>query len=179
MRRIYESDALRRGEEPHEPSDDGDDVAGNRLPSMLDWSGVSKLVVPTPLRDRAIAVDVETDRETYAPGEAVSIRILLRNRAPVPIAIPTPTPVRWDWTVDGVRQDARADDVDPPNRKEYLTFGRSETKAFSRTWHQTFKTGASEWTDADEGRYEIAAFVDVDDPAGRGLYATTEIEIRS
>jgi len=179
MRRIYESEALRRGEEPHGPSDGDDDAAGNRLPSMLDWGGVSKLVVPTPLRDRSIAVDVETDRETYAPGDPVGIRIVMRNRAPVPIAIRTPTPVRWDWSIDGVRQDARAADVDPPDRREYLTFARSETKAFSRTWRQTFKTGTSEWTDADEGRYEIAAFVDVDDPAERGLYASTEIEIRS
>ncbi|GAA0675259.1 hypothetical protein ACFQDG_06745 [Natronoarchaeum mannanilyticum] len=178
MRRIYESDALRRGEEPHEPSDEDDDVAGNRLPTMLDWGGVSKLFVPTSLRDRAITVDVETERETYAPGEPVAIRVRMRNRAPVPIAIPTPTPVRWDWTVDGVRQDARVDDVDPPDRKEHLTFARSETKAFSRTWRQTFKTGDREWTDAEEGRHEIAAFVDVDSPEERGLYASAKIEIR-
>lgn len=178
MRRIYESGALRRGDDPHEPTGEGDEIAGNRHTSMLNWSGVSRLLAPSALRDRAIAVGVETDRETYAPGEPVSIRVRMRNRLPFPIALRTPTPVRWDWSVDGVRRASRVDDCDPPDRAEHLTFARSETKAFARTWRQTIRTADGEWTEVEEGSYEIAAFVNVEDPAARGLRATTEIEIR-
>lgn len=183
MRRIYESDALRRDDDPHAPSDaEGRDpeptVTGNRNPSVIDWSRLSHALVPTGLRDRAIEVTVETDRAVYDRDEPVGIRVRLRNRMPFPISIRTPTRRRWDWAVDGDRRAAGAEFEPAPADPSLLSFYRSETKTFTRRWHQRFRTAADRWEPAEPGTYEIAAFVDVDEPVRRGLDAATTIEIR-
>lgn len=183
MRRIYESDALRRGDAPHEPADGdggrGERITGNRHRSSVDWAAASHALVPTALRDRAIEVSVETDRDAYAPGDPVSIRVRMRNRLPVPIALRTPTPVRWAWSVDGVRGASHVDECDPPARPALFAFHRGETKTFARTWRQAFRTDEREWEAAEPGVHEIAAFVDVADPESRGLFASVDVEIEA
>lgn len=180
MRRIYESEALRRSDEPHAPHDEDDErgTFKNLHQSMVDWTSASHALVPMGLRDRAIEVSVHTDRETYAPGESVRIAVRMRNRLPFPIVLRTPTPVRWSWSVDGVREASHVPDCDPPDQPTLFTFHRSETKTFTRTWPQLFRETEMDWREAGEGTYEISAFVDVEDPVGRGLSASTEVEIQ-
>lgn len=183
MRRIYESDALHRDDDPHTPSrtegsGSGPTITANRNPSLIDWSSASHALLPTWVRDRAIAVAVETDREVYERDEPVGIRVRLRNRLPFPITIRTPTRRRWDWTVAGERRAEVTGYEDAPAEPSLLSFYRSETKTFTRTWHKLFRTASDRWVPADPGTYEVAAFVDVEEPGRRGLYAATEIEIR-
>ena len=180
MRRIYESEALHRDDDPHTPSRGGSRrrPGGDRKPWAIDWSAASHALLPTRIRDRAIAVDVETDREVYGPDDPVGIRVRLRNRLPFPVTIRTPTRRRWDWTVGGERRAEGEGYEDAPAEPTLLSFRRAETKTFLRTWHQHFRTASDSWEPAGPGTYGVAAFVDVEEPERRGLYAETEIEIR-
>ena len=89
----------------------------------------------------------------------------------------TPTRRRWDWTVDGVRRAAGEGYEEAPAEASLLSFDGAETRTFTRTWHQRFRVAPDRWEPAEPGTYEVAAFVDVDEPERRGLRATTEIEI--
>jgi hypothetical protein len=182
MRRIYESDALHRDDDPGSPSDVAPDSAGpepvaNRHRSLVPWGRLGDAVLPTRLRDRAIGVSVDTDRDVYASGEPVCVRVRLRNRLPVPVTLHTPTRRRWDWAVDGDARAARDEFEPAPRDAAQLAFSRSETKTFTRTWRRRFRVASDRWTPADPGRYEISAFVAVADPETRGLLASTEIEL--
>jgi hypothetical protein len=183
MRRIYESDALHRDDDdPHSPSelderDPGPSITANQNRSMLNWARLSHAVLPVAIRNRAIAVSLETDRAVYGPDQPVGIRVRFRNRLPFPITLRTPTRRRWDWAIDGLPRAAREEFEPAPAEATRLQFYRSETKTFTRTWHQRFRTAADRWEPAEPGTYEVAAFVAVDDPAGRGLRAATEIEL--
>lgn len=180
MRRIYQSDALRRDGDPHTPAhrDRERRTARSRSPWAVDWSRISRALAPTWLGDRAVAVAIETDREVYERDQPVGIRVRMRNRLPLPVAIRTPTRRRWDWTVGGVRRAEGEGHEDAPAEASLLSFHRGETKTFTRTWYQCFRASRDRWTPAEPGTYEVAAFVDVEEPAGRGLRAATEVEIR-
>lgn len=183
MRRIYESDALHRDEDdPHSPSElereePKPTITANQNPSFLNWARASHALLPVALRNRAIDVAVETDREVYAPDEPVRIRVRFRNRVPFPIALRTPTRRQWDWSVGGFPRGAHEEFEPVPADASLLEFYRSETKTFARTWHQRFRTADDRWEVADPGTYEVAAFVAVETPDRRGLRAATDIEL--
>lgn len=183
MRRIYESDALHRDEDdPHSPSElkreePKPTVTANQNPSFVNWARASHALLPVGLRNRAIAVTVETDQAVYAPEEPVGIRVRLRNRVPFPISLRTPTRRSWDWSVGGFARGAHKEFEPAPSEPSLLEFYRSETKTFTRTWHQRFRTGRDRWERADPGTYEVAGFVAVENPERRGLRAATEIEL--
>lgn len=183
MRRIYESDALHRDDDPHTPSEAGGPrpgrtITANQNPSLIDWSRASHALMPTGIRNWAVSVTVETDRQVYDVDQPVGIRVQLRNRLPFPVAIRTPTRRYWDWSVDGRRRAEGEGYEDAPAEPSLLSFHRSETKTFTRTWYQRFRTTTDRWAPAEPGTYEVAAFVDVEEPGRRGLRATTEIELR-
>lgn len=174
MRRIYESDAVVRDDSPHTPREREDGTGSRR--GHVDWGNVSHALLPVRVRDWAIGVAVETDRERYAPGDPVGVRVRLRNRLPAPVRLRTASPIRWQWAVDGVASASRVERR-PPDRPAALSFERSERKTFTRTWHQSIRESEREWVPVGPGEYTVSAWINVPDPAGRGLRAETTVEI--
>ena len=75
MRRIYESDALRRDDDdPHAPAERDDEGTIQALRSVP-ATALSDRLVPHALRRRFVSVDVETPRREFAVGEAVSLDV--------------------------------------------------------------------------------------------------------
>lgn len=143
---------------------------------MVDWAAVSHAFMPVGLRDRAIAVHVETDRETYRPGQSVGVRVTFRNRLPVPVKLRTCSPVRWRWAIDGIPEASRIERPEPDGRGA-LAFRRRERKTFVRQWHQSIRDSDRGWQPVDPGDHHVSAWINVDDPTGRGLSAETMIQI--
>lgn len=172
VRRIYESDAVVRDDSPHTPRErDGGASSGH-----VNWGNVSHAFMPVRVRDWAVTVDVETDRERYAVGEPVGVRVRLRNRLPAPVRLRTVSPVCWQWAVDDVVE-ASLVERDPPDSRGTLSFDRGERKTFRRTWHQSIRETEREWVPVDPGEHTITAWVNVADPERRGLAATTTVDI--
>lgn len=176
MRRIYDSEALRRDDDPHTPRE------GNRSqrPQSIPWvnaGALSKWFVPESLRYRAVSIDVETPESAYPAGTPVPFRVTLRNALPIPIMVPTPTPVLWDWHVDGLTEASQVPQYDPPEEKRLFRFDRSERKRFTRRWDQMFRVSDAEWEPADPGEYTLGAGLRVDDPDGKGVYGETTVRI--
>lgn len=154
MRRIYESEALRRDDEdPFSPneSEEGTD-------SHVNWGNLSHALVPTRLRPFAIDVDIETQRDRYAVDEPVPFRVTFRNRLPFPISIVTETPLRWTWAVDG-HVESSAVHEPPAAEKTRFQFDRSERKRFHRTWSQRIQESATEWRVVDPGEHTLSVSI--------------------
>lgn len=186
MDRIYRSNALERDDEdPFSPVERGsrhesvkEKVARYRRDrAALDWGLASHALTPIAVRDRAIDVDVTTKFDTYSQREPVDIRVTIRNRLPIPIAIRTVSPVRWQWSVDGDTEASSLRPFEPEGEPRLFKFYRGEQKRFERTWSQMFRTGDSEWQEAQPGEYEIAAWINVDTPDTRGLRSTTTVTL--
>lgn len=120
-------------------------------------------LVPQPLARRAVAVSIETDRDTYAAGEPVEFAVEFRNRLPVPVSVTTPTRRLWGWTVDGLlaASDERRYLSD---RRAIIDFRGGERKRITRRWDGLFKRtdGQTRWVEPDPGEYELAAFLALD-----------------
>ena len=172
---VHDTGAVRRDEDdPFSPR--GDDGRGRRSHAMFDWANVSHALMPTSLRDRAVAVGVETNKRRYALEEPVHFRVTLANRLPFPVALATTSPVLWSWSVDGVeRATTRPESV--PEERGLLRFGRSERKLFERRWSQRIRDEGGRWVPVQAGEYELAAWINVDDPDGRGLAASTSVVV--
>lgn len=155
MRRIYESDALHRDDaDPHSPRE------RDRTPKYrsLNWRAASHALLPVRLRRWALDVQIETNRDVYAVGEPVDLRVRFRNRLPMPVTLRTESPVRWHWSVDG-RIEARDDPPAEPDDPALFEFDRSETKTFTRRWPQRFRTDDRTWEPAGPGEYTLAVGV--------------------
>lgn len=183
MRRIYESEALRRtDEDPFSPRERDDDSRGlfgigsDDSRSMFDYEALSHAFMPTALRNRAIDVAVETNRDVYGPEDPVRVRIQFANSYPVPVTLQARSPVLWEWSVDGVPEADHSLSEPEPDTTRFV-FDRARSKTFDRTWHQRFRTSRTEWERAAPGEYEIAARVNVDNAAERGLEASTTVRI--
>lgn len=171
MRRIYESEALRRDDEdPFSPneSDEGTD-------SHVHWENLSHALVPTRLRPFAIDVAIETQQDRYALDEPIPFRVTFRNRLPFPITIVTETPLRWTWAVDGYVE-ASAVHESPAKEKTRFQFGRSECKRFHRTWPQRIQESDSEWRVANPGEHTLSVRIGAVQGADR-LTAETTVSI--
>lgn len=174
MRKIYESRAIERdSDDPFTPNETDDD---ERRWRTINWAAFSHALLPVALRDRAISVDIDTDQETYAPGEPVRFAVTLRNHLPFPISITTRSPLRWLWSVDGIRE-GNHDPTPVPDDPARLDFHRGERKTFQRRWHQRIRDTDGTWEPVGRGEYRLRAGVDVDDADGRGLAAETTVRI--
>lgn len=171
MRRIYESDAVVRDGSPHTPRERDDATR-----THVNWGNASHAFMPIRLRNWAVVVDVETDRERYSVGEPVGVRVRFRNRLPAPVRLRTQSPVLWQWGVDDAPE-ASLLERDPPDGRGALSFGRRERKTFVRTWHQSIRETEREWVPVDPGEYTISAWINVDHPERRGLTAETTVTI--
>lgn len=178
MRRIYDSGALHRDDdEPFAPNERDDSVRPQAMKSV-DSSLLSRLFVPPTLRHRAVSVTVSTPETEYVVGDPVPFRVTMRNALPIPVAIRTQSPLLWTWNVDGVAEASHVPLRDPPDEPGRFAFDRGERKRFSRRWTQQFRVSESEWEPVEPGEYTVGAGINVDDPAGRGLYDETTVRIR-
>lgn len=176
MRDVFDSDAVQRDDsDPFVPRDG--DRRGRRSRSAFDWRNVSHALMPTALRDRAIAVSIETNKREYDLEEPVHFRVVLANRIPFPVALRTTSPVLWTWAVDGVEQ---ADHLveEAPDDPSLLRFARSERKTFERRWSQRIRSREGKWVPVQGGEYVLSARINVDGAAGRGLVDETAIRVR-
>ncbi|MFW5895820.1 MAG: hypothetical protein ACOCUA_00355 [archaeon] len=171
MRRVYESEALRRDDDdPFSPVED--DETGQ---SHVNWTNVSHALVPKFLRSRAIAVDVQTTKERYAPGEPVQFGVTFANRLPFPITIVTRTPKPWEWSIDG-NADGSELQGDHPEERSAFRFSRSERKRFRREWSGRVRVDDHEWREAERGEHTLGVGIDAVDGA-EALRAETTFRI--
>lgn len=178
MRRLYESSAVRRDENDNfTPSDHKDRDIEPQAMRRVPGNRLSRLLVPNSLRYRAISVSIETVRETYPENAAIPFVVEMKNHLPIPVEVPTLSPLLWTWSVDG-KQDAASIDIrDPPAETRGFRFDRGERKRFRKRWNQQFRVSESEWERARRGEHVISAALNVEDPAQKGLYSETTIQI--
>ncbi|GAB6879857.1 hypothetical protein JCM17823_21310 [Halorubrum gandharaense] len=136
--------------------------------------GLDKLV-PNALARRAVAIDVETDRAAYAPGDRIEIRVTVTNRLPVPIEVPIAGQRIWGWTVDGFLEGADERTYEPDGSRT-LALRAGESRTYEREWNGRVRHDAARTTYdvLDRGDHEITAFLGTDPKKT----ATTTIRVR-
>ncbi|NLV05516.1 hypothetical protein GOC83_05115 [Haloarcula rubripromontorii] len=173
MRRIYDSGALHRDdEEPQAPTERGGRPQAARSINGRAWSD---LLLPTWLRYRAVAVDIEVPQMSYPAETKVPFVVTIRNELPVPITLPTDSPRPWTWYVDGVPEASHVDSV--PGEAGSLRFDRGERKQFRRQWDRMFRVSDDEWEPAPAGEYTLSAKLSIANAGERGLYSETTVRI--
>ncbi|MFB6136289.1 MAG: hypothetical protein ABEJ04_05980 [Halobacteriaceae archaeon] len=153
MRRIYESEALRRDDD--DPFVPGQDDGSRSRSRSLNWDNASHAFMPNALRSRAIDVTVQTNEEVYRRGETVHFHVAFRNRLPLPVALKTTTLTPWTWEIDGLEHASKTPD-ETPDEAGRFQFNRAERKTFSRRWTQRFQETENEWSSAPPGEYRLA-----------------------
>lgn len=161
MRRVYDSEALRRDDDdPFSPVEDDDEASRNHV----NWTNLSHALVPQAVRSRAIAVDVQTDKDRYEPGETVHFGVTFANRFPLPITIVTETPKPWEWFIDG-NPDGSEVPADHPEERSTFHFSRSERKRFRRSWSGRVRVDDHEWREAARGEHTLSVEIGAVDGA--------------
>lgn len=168
MRRVYDSEALRRDDD--DPFSPVEDDTGSR--GHVNWDNLSHAFVPQALRSRAIVVDIETEKDSYEPGEDVHFGVTFYNRLPIPITIITATPKRWEWSVDGNPEGSERPVTHPEDRSPFQ-FGRSERKRFRRHWNQRIRIDEREWREAEPGEHTLSVEIGAVSGANRLRAETT------
>ncbi len=176
MRRIYESDALKRDDEPFTPSERRRRTVPLQAFRSIDSTGWSKAILPERLTRRAIEVEVSTLEERYRAGEPIPFKITMRNPWPIPVVLRTESPLRWYWTVDGHLEASHVRTHRPPDEGAEFRFARGERKEFYKHWSQLFRVSDDEWEPAEPGTYVIGAEINVAGDAE--LTGETTVEIR-
>lgn len=122
-------------------------------------------LVPTALARRAVAVQVETDKDVYEPDESVDIRITIANRLPLPITVPLESQRIWWWAVDGCIE-AIDEPLHVPNTPRPLSLRARETRSFDRRWDRRIKRDGDppRWEAVSPGSYDVSAFVPTSPP---------------
>lgn len=178
MRRIYESDAIERDDEPFTPHRRDSSVRPEAMRS-INATALSRLFAPAWLRSRAVSVDVSTPRSSYAVDEPVPFTVTMRNSMPFPITLRTRSPVLWTWSVDGHTEASHVPLRDPPEERGEFRFDRGERKRFDRHWPGSFKIDEREWEPAEPGEYTLSVGINVTQPVEKGLYSETTVTIES
>lgn len=176
MRRIYESDAIKRDDEEAFTPGETDRETKPQSFRSINAAAWSDRLLPHSLRCRAVSVAIETPRRRFEQGETVPFRVTMDNSLPVPVTIRTASPVLWNWTVDGHEEASRVALDDPPEEPDKLRFDRGETLRFDRQWNQMFRVSKREWEPAAPGEYTLRARINVDGNGAR-LADETTIEI--
>lgn len=177
MRRIYESNALRRETGPFTPHGSPGRDKGPSPPDPDD-TGILDSIVPSAIKRRGITIDVSTPQDVYEPDTPVPFRISLHNRLPFDISIRTPTPLLWTWEVNDVPNAAHISLENPPDESQKHAFSSGERKRFVKRWPQRFRVSKSEWERATPGTYTIRARVNLPELDHENLSSETTVEIR-
>lgn len=177
MRRIYDSDALRRDDEdpfsPRERSSDDRPQSMRSVPST--W--ISRRVLPGWLRDRAVSVRIETASDSMPIRSAVPFRVHIRNRLPVPVTMRTLSSLFWEWSVDGLDQASEYPTQPGDPEGDSFTLSRGQRLKFDREWNGMFQVAEDEWEWAEPGEYTLSVRINVENATGRGLADETTIRL--
>lgn len=175
MRRIYESEALTRDDEPFTPHEREDDYEPQAFRS-IDASAWSDRLIPHGVRCRSVRVDITTPQETFENGQAVPFQIRIRNSLPIPITVRTVTPVIWTWNVDGAPNANRSSPPSLPEEQGALYLDRGETRTFGKRWNQRFQVAKRRWEPAPPGTYSLGVEINTERNY-ENLRDSTEIRI--
>lgn len=128
-------------------------------------SALAGRLVPQRLARRALAVDVRTDADSYAPGEPVELEVAIRNRLPVVLRVTTPGRRLWGWAVDG---ELEASDESRFAHSEggVLVFRPRERKLIRHRWDGRRKRVGerTRFEPLEPGDHELTAFVATEEP---------------
>lgn len=177
MRRIYESDAIQRDDEPFTPNEES---RRSFKPQAMRWVNatlLSQLLVPQWVRQRAISVKISTPQSSYPSGHPIPFTVTMRNSMPFPVTIPTNSPLLWTWNVDGVQEASHVPLRDEPEEPGGIRFDRGSRKQFIKRWSGLFRVTDREWEPAEPGEYTIGAGLNVEGAAEKGLYDETTVRI--
>ncbi|SNR35711.1 hypothetical protein [Halorubrum vacuolatum] len=137
------------------------DALGEDYETSVFSRGFEKLV-PAPLARFAATIDVTTDRESYAPGDPVTLRVAINNRLPVPIDVPIAEPRIWGWSIDGLLE-ATDERTYEPERRQSLSLRAGETRTVEHVWNGYIKRTADGRRTIHEplarGKHEIRVFL--------------------
>lgn len=175
MRRIYESDALKRDDEAFTPREHDGDTAVRSFRS-IDATAWSDRLLPHPLRCRAVSIRVETPREQFEVGQPVPFRVSLHNSLPIPVTVRTSSPVLWTWSVDGLEEGSHVPVNDPPAEANKLRLDRGETLRFDREWSGLFRVSSREWEPPAPGEYTLEVWINAEGDRA-GLTDDTTVEL--
>ena len=162
MRRIYESDALKRDDEDAFAPGERDSEYRPQAFRSLNASAWSDRLLPHRLRCWAVSVTIETPRRQFEQGRDVPFRVTMKNSLPIPVTVRTASPVLWNWAVDGYEEASHVPLQNPPDERARLRFGRGETIRFEKSWPQMFRVDDREWEPAEPGEYTLRAEINVD-----------------
>lgn len=177
MRRIYDSDALRRDEGHFTPKSADRGTIVPRSHRWIPSRSLGEWFVPSWIHRRAIRVAIDSPRSTYHIGDDIPLRITLKNSLPIPVSISTTSPIVWNWYVN---EHPAAEKWSPRSTTDgdgRIEFDRGERKQFNKRWSQLFRISPTEWKPATPGTYTIAAGISVSDPKSTGLWDEIVITI--
>jgi hypothetical protein len=161
MRRIYESDALKRDDEGSFTPKELDDDAKPQAFRSINGAAWSDHFLPHTLRLWAVSFDVSVPRREFREGETVPFRVTIANALPMPVSIETSSPLLWTWSIDGYQEAAHISVSDPPAEPDKLRLDRGETVRFTREWSQMFRVTEREWEQADPGEHTLRAEINL------------------
>lgn len=177
MRRIYESDAIKRDDdEAFTPRERNRDMKPQSFRS-INAAAWSDRLLPHSLRCWAVSLRIETPRRQFEQGETVPFVVVMDNSLPAPVTIQTTSPVLWSWAIDGYEEASQVPLANPPEESDKLRLDRGETLRFRREWSQMFRVSDREWEPADPGEYTLRAEINVDAGNDVELADETTIEI--
>lgn len=146
--------------QPRHSSDEADRFGFDDTRDYL-GAALSRLI-PRRFVRHALAVSVETDRDSYAPGDPVEIRATIRNRYPVPVEIGTTSRRRWGWSVDGLLEASDEPRRDPGGTGAF-SFRAREPKTITWTWDGLVKRvdsdGTARWEPLSPGEHHFRVYV--------------------
>lgn len=178
MRRIYESNALRREGGPFTPNDRRDSDDSEDHPHTEEsGGGINRYLLPESIRTRAISLEVTTPSAEYSVGSPVPFQVTMKNAFPIAITLTTASPLLWIWAVDGKTEASHVQLRDPPDEPRGFRFDSGERKRYRKRWNGTFRVGETEWEPAEPGTYTISAALNVDDPDAAGLADETTVRL--
>lgn len=159
--------------DPSRGQREADPLADEYNPSVFS-RGLDKLV-PGVVARRAVTIGVTTDRETYAPGEAVSMTVTVDNRLPLPIEVPIAERRVWGWSIDGLTE-ATDERIYEPDGSQTLSLRPGETRRYDHTWNGRIRREGARTTyePLSLGTHELSVFLGT---APRKT-ATAEITVR-
>lgn len=136
--------------------------------------GLDKLV-PGAVARRVVTIDVSIDRETYAPGEDISMTIAIDNRLPIPVEVPIAGRRVWGWAIDGLTE-ATDERVYEPEGGRTLALRAGETRRYEHTWNGRIRREGARTTydTLSRGTHELSVFLETDPKKT----ATVEFSIR-
>lgn len=161
MRRIYESDALKRDDEESFTPGELEEETKPQAFRSINGAAWSDYFLPHTLRLWAVSLDISVPRREFREGETVPFRVTIDNTLPVPVSIRTSSPLLWSWSIDGYQEAAHISVSDPPAEPDKLRLDRGETVRFTKEWSQMFRVTEREWEQAELGEHTLRAEINL------------------